>query len=83
MSLKKNPQLVLLGSRIRSLRERRGFTQEGFAAIAALDRAYYSSVERGERNVSALNLIRIAKNLNVSVGELFPSIKEFDDLTGE
>jgi transcriptional regulator with XRE-family HTH domain len=32
-------------------------------------------VERGERNISALNLIKIAKALNVEVGELFPSIR--------
>ena len=33
------------------------------------------SVERGERNIAALNLIRIAKILKVEVGELFPSLR--------
>jgi hypothetical protein len=33
------------------------------------------SVERGERNIAAINLIKIAKTLKIEVGELFPSIK--------
>jgi hypothetical protein len=34
------------------------------------------SIERGERNVAALNLVRIAKCLKVEVGELFPAIEK-------
>lgn len=34
------------------------------------------SVERGERNIATLNLIRIAKSLSVEIGELFPNISE-------
>lgn len=64
-------ELRLLGRRIRELREQRGFSQEGFAEEIELDRAYYGGVERGERNVAALNLIRIARGLGVPVGELF------------
>ena len=52
-----------------------GFSQEGFAAAAGLDRADYGAIERGERNVSALNLIRIALMLDCEVGELFPPIR--------
>ena len=43
-----------------------------FAAKAGLDRAYYGAVERGKRNLSARNLIKIAVALNVDVGALFP-----------
>ena len=50
----------------------RGISQEDFAAEAGLGRSYYGGVERGERNVSALNLMRIADALSVEVGELFP-----------
>lgn len=71
--MKKHPQLVKLGKQIRKLREAKGFSQEGFAAEAGLDRAYYGGVERGERNVAALNLMLIAKTLKVDVGKLFPS----------
>jgi transcriptional regulator with XRE-family HTH domain len=75
---KKHPSLVKLGMRIRKLRKNQGFSQENFAAEVGLDRTYMGSLERGERNVAALNLIRIAKCLKIEVGELFPEIKMFD-----
>lgn len=73
----KNPNLVKLGKQIRTIRKQQGFTQEGFAAEAEIDRSYMGGIERGERNIAALNLIRIAKTLKVEVGELFPPIKTF------
>ena len=72
----KHPHLVALGARIREIRESQEYSQEGFAAEAGLDRAYYGGVERGERNVAALNLIQIAAGFGVEVGDLFPPIKE-------
>jgi transcriptional regulator with XRE-family HTH domain len=71
----KHPALIKLGKRIRELRKERGFSQEGFAYEVGLDRTYMGSVERGERNIAALNLVRIAKALKVEVGELFPTIR--------
>jgi len=73
--MKKNQQLVKVGSQIRKIRESKGYSQEEFAAEAGIDRSYMGGVERGERNISALNLIRIAKALKVEVGELFPGAK--------
>lgn len=75
--MQKRPELLLLGNKIRQLRVAAGYSQEGFAIEAGLDRAYYGGVERGERNVAALNLIKIAATLNVEVGELFPKIRTF------
>ena len=72
---KKHPALVKLGGRIREIRNRKGFSQEGFAYEVGLDRTYMGSVERGERNIAALNLIRIAKALQVEVGDLLPNCK--------
>lgn len=72
---KKHPALVILGQQIRELRKSKGFSQEDFAGEVGLDRTYMGSVERGERNLAAINLIRIAKALKVEVGELFPSTK--------
>ena len=72
--MEKDPNLEALGCQIRKLREAKGFTQEDFAAEAGLDRAYFGGVERGERNVAALNLIKIAAALGVEVGDLFPPI---------
>lgn len=72
---KKHPALIKLGNKIRELRMEKGFSQENFAFEVGLDRTYMGGIERGERNIAALNLIRIAKALRVEVGELFPPIK--------
>lgn len=70
----KNPELVAVGKHIRSLREEKGFSQEGFAAHANIERAYYGGVERGERNVAVLNLIKISRALEVNLSDLLPDI---------
>ena len=70
---KKHPALIKIGHRIRELRKERGYSQEVFAYEVGLDRTYMGGVERGERNIATLNLIRIAKALKVEVGDLFPS----------
>lgn len=62
-----------MGQRIRELRKARGYAQEAFAIEAGLDRSYYGGIERGERNVAAINLMLLAQKLEVPVGELFPS----------
>ena len=67
--------MVAIGKKIRSIREGKGYSQEAFASEAGLDRAYYGGVERGERNIAALNLIQIAGALGIEVGELFPSVR--------
>lgn len=71
-----HPQLLLIGQRLRALREERGLSQENFALEAGIARSYYGGIERGQRNLAALNLIRIAAALGVEVGELFPSVKD-------
>jgi len=73
----KHPHLIKIGQKIRQLRLERGFSQEDFAAEVSIDRSYMGGIERGERNVAALNLIRIAKALGVEVGDIFPPIKTF------
>lgn len=72
---KKHPALIKIGQRIRDLRKAKGFSQEEFAHEVGLDRTYMGSVERGERNIAVLNLIKIARTLKVEIGELFPSYK--------
>jgi transcriptional regulator with XRE-family HTH domain len=73
--MRKNSDLVSLGKQILSLREAKGFSQENFANSIDMNRGYYGTIERGAANPTALNLIRIAKGLKVSVGEIFPSRK--------
>ncbi len=67
--------LEIVGSNIRMMRHALGFSQEAFARHCGIDRGYMGCVERGERNLAALNLIKIARGLNVSVGKLFKGIK--------
>jgi transcriptional regulator with XRE-family HTH domain len=59
------------GERMRELRRQRGLSQEALALACDLDRTYIGGVERGERNVSLVNIHRIAEALAVSVRELF------------
>tara|TARA_R110001599_G_scaffold153651_2_gene338966 strand:+ start:1451 stop:1687 length:237 start_codon:yes stop_codon:yes gene_type:complete len=71
-----HPQLLLVGDRIREVRRAKGWSQEDFAHHMGMARSYYSGIERGRRNLAALNLIRIAKALEVEVGELFPPVAQ-------
>lgn len=72
---KKHPALIKVGHKIRELRKAKGFSQESFADEVGIDRTYMGGIERGERNIAAVNIIRIAKALKVEVGELFPAIR--------
>ena len=82
MAKDKHAALIALGQQIRRVRRERGISQEDFAVKAGLDRSYYGGVERGEHNVAALNLMRIAAALEVEVGQLFPPAQQFRDLLG-
>ena len=65
-----DPLLRTIGATIRTLRHERGLSQEALAELAEIDRSYMSSVERGLRNVSVLNIARIAAALDVPVRDL-------------
>ena len=62
--------LQQIGDRIRDLRTEADLSQEKLAFACDLDRTYIGSVERGERNISALNLKKIAKALKVKPADL-------------
>jgi transcriptional regulator with XRE-family HTH domain len=59
------------GSRMRALRHQKGLSQEELAHNCDLDRTYIGSVERGERNISLVNIHLIATALGVSPKEFF------------
>lgn len=60
------------GERLREVRQQRAISQEKLAELAGLHRTYVSSIERGERNVSLVNIERLAGALNVTMAELMP-----------
>lgn len=59
--------LVALGLRLRAQRLKKQFSQEELASITELHRTYVGSVERGERNISILNLYKISHALDVDI----------------
>jgi transcriptional regulator with XRE-family HTH domain len=65
--------LRLFGERLRELRTERNLSQERLAELAGLDRNYIGQIERAERNVALLNIVRIAKALEIEPAELFAS----------
>ncbi|MAF10480.1 transcriptional regulator [Candidatus Poribacteria bacterium] len=58
------------GRRVRAIRRAQDMSQEAFAHLCELDRSYISGVERGKRNVSLVNIERLAKALGVPISEL-------------
>ena len=69
-SISERASLKKLGMRIRKLRTNMGFSQEDLAFNAYLDRSYIGEIERGERNLSFLNIEKISKALKMSVSKL-------------
>ena len=66
-----SPILRAFAQKMKRLRLKKGWSQEELAKRADLHRTYIGSIERNERNVSLLNIERIAKALKVSIKELF------------
>lgn len=66
--------LVRLGNNIKELRHKSGLSQEKFALQIGMDRTYLASVEKGKRNISILNLNKIANGLGVPMSELLNEI---------
>ena len=63
---------IELGKRIQELRkERTGLSQEKFALKIEMDRTYLASVEAGKRNISIINIKKIADGLGISLYEMF------------
>jgi transcriptional regulator with XRE-family HTH domain len=58
------------GNRVRELRKLKGFSQEALALACELDRTYIGGVERGERNISLINICKIARALDIPASRL-------------
>jgi transcriptional regulator with XRE-family HTH domain len=74
--VKKDKHLSKLGNLVRDLRKSKGLSQEELASKAGVDRSYVGGIERGERNVTLLTLIKIANGLKCDISELTKGIVE-------
>jgi transcriptional regulator with XRE-family HTH domain len=68
--------LVLLGRRVHELRSAKNWSQEEFAHVSGLHRTYIGQIERGEKNISFANLLKIAGVLGVTMSELLSGIED-------
>lgn len=66
----KSKILRQFGDKVKKLRRAKGWSQEELAKKTGLHRTYIGSIERSERNVSLLNIERIAKALDIKINNL-------------
>ena len=74
--MEKDKIINIIGKKIREIRKIKGFSQEEFAYIADLERAFYGKLESKGKNLTLINLLKVAVALDVEVGEIFPPISE-------
>lgn len=67
--------LEQFGLRVRQLRKQAGFSQEKLAELSNLHRTYISGIECGDRNISLVNIVRLARVLRVTPSELLKDIE--------
>lgn len=72
--MREEAALFQFGQKVQYVRNERKFSQEKLAELSELDRTYISSVERGQRNISILNIIKIADALGVSASSLLAGL---------
>jgi len=70
---------ILFGQNLRVQRILKRYTQEELAHEADIDRSYYASVERGERNISLENIVKIANALEVDPARLLAGIGDYSE----
>jgi transcriptional regulator with XRE-family HTH domain len=66
-----NKTLIKFGNRVREERLRQGLTQEELAERAGVHRTYIGMIERAEKNVTLLNIEKLARALSLKIQELF------------
>lgn len=78
-----SPAHTAFGNAIRAIRKEQGISQEAFALKCGLDRSYYGAVERGERNVSLTNIVRIAEALDTPLTTIFARAEAVSPVTSQ
>lgn len=69
-NMPKNEIVKKFGEKVRSERLRQGLSQEELAYRAGVHRTYIGMIERAEKNITLVNMSKIAKALNISITEL-------------
>jgi len=69
---------VALGDAVREFRNRRGISQEALAELSEMHRTYLGGIERGRRNPSYTNILKIANALEVRASELIRRAEELE-----
>lgn len=77
-----SPATKAFGERVRARREVLGLSQEALAAQSGVHWTFLGQVERGRRNLSLHNLLKIARGLGVDQGELVQGLQPPDDEPG-
>jgi transcriptional regulator with XRE-family HTH domain len=70
-----SPATAKLGARVRARRDELGLSQEGLAAQSHVHWTFIGQLERGQRNVSLHNLLKVAAGLGIDPGELVTGLK--------
>ena len=65
-----------LGLRIRELRSKRGFSQEGFADVCGVHRTFMGTIERGESNLSLQNLVKVSNALGITLSQMLSGVEK-------
>jgi len=71
--------LQCFGLHIKKIRTELGISQEKLASRCELDRTYISGIERGKRNISLLNIVKLSSSLNISSSELMNFNKDISN----
>lgn len=66
----KSEILILFGNKVREIRLSKGLSQEQLAHLSDLHRTYIGMIERAEKNITLINIKKIAKGLDVSIIDL-------------
>jgi transcriptional regulator with XRE-family HTH domain len=74
--------LVLLGKRVHDLGVAKKWSQEEFAHVSGLHRTYIGQIERGEKNISFGNLVKISSTLGVTAAELLSALETDGAMAG-
>lgn len=70
---------LAFGAALRDLRTRARLSQEKLAAKARLNRTYVGDVERGERNIAIVNIVKLCRALGVRLSEFFREVEKHLD----